>query len=72
MRQLITLRPSAHVSSRSHDVVNISVCFLRADPPLEHDTARAGERQAVAVRGGLGRIRRHAVVRAMVRRLTLA
>src|SRR5262245_56552629 len=44
----------------------VRVRFLRADPPLEHDTARAGDRQAVAVRLRLGRLRRHPVVRAMV------
>src|SRR5262245_9825220 len=56
--------PSASVPRCPTDEVRVR--FLRADPPLEHDTARAGDRQAVAARSRLGRIRRHPVVRAMV------
>src|SRR5262250_2093646 len=57
---------TAWVSVQRRPANEVRVRFLRADPPLEHDTARARDRQAVAVRLRLCRIRRHPVVRAMV------
>src|SRR5262249_25115830 len=42
--------PAASVSVPHRPADEIRVRFLRADPPIEHDTARVGDRQAVAVR----------------------